>query len=216
LKEQTDEGGCTRNIAKSFASFAKLLIEIEFGEIPNTRYPLNDDSMGSSLQKYVNTLHKAYAITHGGYLQAIDACLRFHKAYEEARFYQSLSLRVGTPERAEDTYRRLVRSEIASPILIDLLGPELASSKRTEIDHLVAEGCIWPDEAEFVFVDDDDVPPYDDTMAEPNQFSAAHFLTSLGQSLPWTRQWLTSSGASSTNGTLFMSGKSPNSLLAND
>jgi hypothetical protein len=198
------EVGYIANIAESFASFAKLLLEIEFGEIPKTKYSLNNDSMGMSLRKYVNALQKTYAITHGGYLHAIDACLRFHQAYEEARFYQALSQRVGTPEKAEETYRRLVRSEIASPILIDLLRDEMASSERARLGTTEAEEGRSLDEMEFDFVDDDDVPRYPDTIAGPSPSSAAHFLTSLGQSLipqqPWKR-WLTPSSESSSYGT---------------
>jgi hypothetical protein len=50
-------------------------------------------------------------------------------------------------------------------------------------------------------------------MVEPNQSLAAHFLTNLGQSLPWRRRWLTLSGASSTDDTLVMSEKSSSHSL---
>ena len=57
----------------------------------------------------------------------------------------------------------------------------------------------------ILIIDDDDIPRYDDVMVEPNQSLAAHFLTNMGQSLPWRRRRLTPSGASSTDDTLFIS-----------
>jgi hypothetical protein len=65
----------------------------------------------------------------------------------------------------------------------------------------------------ILIIDDDDVPRYDDVMVEPNQSSAAHFLTNLGQSLAWRRRWLIPSGASSTDDTLVMSEKSSSHSL---
>jgi hypothetical protein len=65
----------------------------------------------------------------------------------------------------------------------------------------------------ILIIDDDDVPRYDDVMVEPNQSLAAHFLTNLGQSLPWRRRWLIPSDASSTDDTLVMSEKSSSHSL---
>ena len=65
----------------------------------------------------------------------------------------------------------------------------------------------------ILIIDDDDIPRYDDVMVEPNQSLAAHFLTNMGQSLPWRRRWLTPSGASSTDDTLVMSEKSSSHSL---
>jgi hypothetical protein len=182
----------TEYLAKSFASFARLLLEIEYGNMSNTGYPLDDRSIRQSLQKYLEELRKtADPITHGKYLHAVDACLKFHRAFENARMYQVMSQRVGLPESPEDTYRRLVRNDIASNILIDLLDLG-APAARQIVDEAIGDGFYDSfDESDFDFVDDE-IPQYPDSIAPTSVSSIGQYFTSLSQSIKpsqWNR-WI--------------------------
>jgi hypothetical protein len=183
INVQATKASSIEYLAKSFTSFARLLLEIEYGNMSNTGYPLDDRSIRQSLQKYVEELRKtADPITHGKYLHAVDACLKFHRAFENARMYQAVSKRVGLPESPEETYRRLVRNDIASNILIDLLDLEAPEAKQIIDEAFGDEISDSFDESDFDFVDDE-VPQYPSSMATTSGSSLGQYLTSLSHSI---------------------------------
>jgi hypothetical protein len=111
---------------RSFTSLAKLLLEIEFGRMPG-HDTLTEDNLRERVQKYHNQW-KEYGhilVAENRYFEAIDACLGFHRAYNQERL-----LGLGRTEKPEETYRRLIRTKIAPKIITDLPEFEPPQEKR--------------------------------------------------------------------------------------
>jgi hypothetical protein len=109
----------------SFTALAKLLLEIEYGRMPG---PTCKSNFRKRVEEYCKEWKEYGDLSKKQYLEAVDACLGFHRTYKKARLF-----RLGQTEDPEDTYRRLIRTEIASKIIADLpdFQPPLAKRARS-------------------------------------------------------------------------------------
>ncbi|KAH4943252.1 hypothetical protein HBI24_120660 [Parastagonospora nodorum] len=167
----------------TFTSFAKLLLEVEFGpvnRIATLEYSPNKEILPRSLRNIHGILAKAAdPITHGSYMEAVWACLGFHQKYKHERSLQAASQRTTGLERPQDTYQRLVRSEITSRILKGLPDFDILSKKLDRPGDTVAENGEYPYGSDSEPTDDDDVPRYrdvpEDSVAARVPITANHF-----------------------------------------
>lgn len=111
-------------LAQTFTTFARILLEIEYGQMPDHE-TVNANNLRRRVKEYFDQWSTYGNISQTEYLAAIDACLGFHRAYEKARL-----LSLGNSERAEQTYRRLIRTQITSRIIADLPGFKPPEEKR--------------------------------------------------------------------------------------
>ncbi|KAH5374387.1 hypothetical protein HBI49_055740 [Parastagonospora nodorum] len=159
-----------RVLAGSFASFAKLLLEIEYGSISNMgipEYELDNGNLAKSLRKiHKDLLQDADPITQGPYMEAVRACLDFHQRYKFERSRQDVSLRSVVFENPQDTYQRLVRSEITSRVLKGLPDFDILSKRPENPGDDVAEHGDYPYENDCEIIDDDVVPEYRDVPGD--------------------------------------------------
>jgi hypothetical protein len=158
----------TKRLVTSFMSFAKLLLDIEYGEVSKTKFKLDEKNFYRSLRDYHKEVQAtADPMTKEGYLQAVNACIRFRNTYERERRRQKTSQRNNTLEAPEETYQRLVRTEIASMILVGLVDFDTSSSQRNREDINMIEGLDPRSESDYEYIDDEEIPQYNDFTPTP-------------------------------------------------
>ncbi|KAJ4370041.1 hypothetical protein N0V83_005805 [Neocucurbitaria cava] len=174
-------------LSRAFTSFAKLLLEVEYGSMSHTGFSLDDEDLRNSVRAYHDALQQdADPVTHGRYLQAVDACLRFHLIFQKARLYQELSQRVEGPETPEDTYRRLVRNEILPNLVVEVSGIQRFSETRRRTNSWVIDNDDSSSDSDFEVIDDDEVPRYHDHPPQRPTVPTTEHIAKFAQSL-WSR-----------------------------
>lgn len=139
-------------LMQSFALLAKLLLEIEFGRMPDQE-TLTAQNLRSRVKAYYEQWKGYKDLSKVDYLDAVNACLNFHTAYDKARLFG-----LGRMEKAEQTYRRLIRTTIAAKI-IKLPEFQRAEQKRPRTQPLVREAYDDSSDSDWNLDDDlDDLP----------------------------------------------------------
>lgn len=101
-------------LTETFTALAKLLLEIEYGRMPEYD-TLDEGNLRERVKEYYEQWKEHGDLSKREYLEAIDACLGFRRVYKNARL-----VRLARTESPEETFRRLIRTNIASKIVADL------------------------------------------------------------------------------------------------
>lgn len=116
-----------------FTKFAKLLLEIEYGPLPDGDFSAESDHGYKIIRDFYQDQKDYDDLSRYSYLQAVDSCLRFDKLYQAARTTAS-----GRLEAENETSRRLIRNNIVLNIMKDLpdfLQPPRKRPRRTSFSE---------------------------------------------------------------------------------
>lgn len=117
-----------------FTEFAKLLLEIEYGLLPNGNFGADNDHGWKIIRDFHKSKQSWGDLSRQKYLEAVDACLRFDQLYQTAR-----NKRSGRLETIEETYKKLIRTNIVCNIVADLPGIQNPSPKRAKHNIFLSE-----------------------------------------------------------------------------
>ncbi|EWC48474.1 hypothetical protein DRE_02243 [Drechslerella stenobrocha 248] len=98
-----------------FTEFAKLLLEIEYGPLPNGDFSADNDYGWTIIRDFHHSKQSWGDLSRQNYLDAVHACLQFDQLLQTAR-----NTRSGRLETLQETYRKLIRTKILRNIVIDL------------------------------------------------------------------------------------------------
>ncbi|KAK2820010.1 hypothetical protein FQN49_007809 [Arthroderma sp. PD_2] len=111
FKAADDEGAPIQ----CFTEFAKLLLEIEYGPLPDGDFSASNDYGWKIIRDFHNDRVKWQDWSRTEYLEAVDICLRFDSKLRDAR-----NTRHGKLEIIQETCRNLIRTKIVRNIVADL------------------------------------------------------------------------------------------------
>lgn len=140
-----------------FTEFAKLLLEIEYGLLPSGDFSADKDHGWTIIRDFHKRKQGWGDLSRRKYLEAVDACLRFDELFQTAR-----NTRSGRLETLEETYRKLIRTNIVRNIVADLPGFQQPPPKRARRAPSFSENDEQVSDSDSDSADDFEIPstPY--------------------------------------------------------
>lgn len=136
-----------------FTEFAKLLLEIEYGLLPSGDFSADNDHGWKIIRDFHKRKQSWGDLSRRKYLEAVDACLRFDQLFQTAR-----NTRSGRLETLEETYRKLIRTNIVRNIVADLPGFQQPPPKRARRAPSFSENDEQASDSDSDSVDDYEIP----------------------------------------------------------
>ena len=108
-----------------FTEFAKLLLELEYGPLPDTDFSQASDFGWFAIREFHESMQDYGELSKAKYLEAVGACLNFRELFQTAR-----NTRSGRLEELDETYRKLIRTKIVGNIVAELPGFQQPPPRR--------------------------------------------------------------------------------------